>query len=361
MEYEAPSKYEDKGNYGDLTEAEAAHWNEYTNLRGISDWPGFDTKQDKRRADSKNWLTDRMDYIVDLAEGRVSGETPGWDHANRGLRYDYLFGQNSGKPKHEVRLPCPGGATDTEKVYIEEREVYLVFGSTTDAQKARKQANVDWLVAQRKQVWHLGEDEGWDVNNRDERYDALCIATHYGSAYEEWDKTHNKYGEPYTQESDSQRDKIKKWLDKYVGVSENPKGSNTGHQQPSDWQDRVYGTDGVPWCACFSVCSSWDNGISGSGTAGVWNNTELAKKGQGIYKAYTTDPSKVKPGDHMFINDDHTGVAYGTLQSNGNILGVEGNTSGASSGGSQWNGDVVAKKTRHHSYWTGYGLVRTND
>ena len=224
MEYEAPSKYEDKGNYGDLTEAEAAHWNEYTNLRGISDWPGFDTKQDKRRADSKNWLTDRMDYIVDLAEGRVSGETPGWDHANRGLRYDYLFGQNSGKPKHEVRLPCPGGATDTEKVYIEEREVYLVFGSTTDAQKARKQANVDWLVAQRKQVWHLGEDEGWDVNNRDERYDALCIATHYGSAYEEWDKTHNKYGEPYTQESDSQREKIKKWLDKYVGVSENPQG-----------------------------------------------------------------------------------------------------------------------------------------
>lgn len=358
MSYAAPSKYQGEGSYGDLMESEQAHWNEYTNLRAISDWPAFDMSQDERKSLSHDWIEGRMTYLVDLAEGKVEGEKAGWDVNDRGFRYDYLSRHTSGSPKHEVRLPCPGGSTDWEKVYIEEREVYLVFGSTTEEQKARKQANVDALVIQRKEVWHLGEEDGWDKNNREERYDALCIATSHGDAYKEWDKTHNKYGEPI--ETDSQRDKIAKWLDKYVGVSENPKGSNTGHEQPSKWQERVYGDDGVPWCACFSVCSSWDNGISGSGTAGVWNNTDLAKKGQGIYKGYTTDPSKVKIGDHMFIDDDHTGVARSTLRADGTILGVEGNTSGASSGGSQWNGDVVAKKARHHSYWTGYGLVRTS-
>jgi hypothetical protein len=35
---------------------------------------------------------------------------------------------------------------------------------------------------------------------------------------------------------------------------------------------------------------------------------------------------------------------------------VEGNTS--ASGGSQWNGGQVAKKTRGWGYWTGFGLVR---
>src|SRR4051812_32988384 len=135
-------------SYGDLTEGERAHWNEYTNLRQISDWPGFDGAQDQRRADSRKWLQDRRNYIYDLAEGDVEGETPGWDVADRQERWDFLADTNlnTGAPKHEVRLPCSGKATDTEKVYIEEREVYLAFGSTTDAQKARKQANVDWLV-----------------------------------------------------------------------------------------------------------------------------------------------------------------------------------------------------------------------
>jgi hypothetical protein len=117
----------------------------------------------------------------------------------------------------------------------------------------------------------------------------------------------------------------------------------------------------VPWCACFTVCSAWDAGIAGSGTASVWQNTELAKKGQGIYKGWTSDASKVRIGDHMFIGSDHTGVARGTLQANGSILGVEGNTSGATSDGSQWNGDLVAKKSRPASYWSaGFGLIRAD-
>jgi hypothetical protein len=360
-----PSKYKGTGNYGDLMESEQAYWNEYTNLRQISDWPGFDAAQDQRKSDSRAWITARMQYIDDLANGKVEGEKSGWDTSNRGKRYDYLSGLNSGSPKHEVRLPASGSATNAEKVYIEEREVYLVFGSVDEKQKARKQANVDWLVTQRKKLWHLMQDDPGNnkSNDRQTRYDNLCIATHYGSAYDQWNKDHNKWGEPYTPDkpsSSSQRQNICTWLDKYVGVSENPKGSNKGSPQPDGWEKKVYGGTGVPWCACFSVCSAWENGISGSGTASVSNNTQLAKNGQGIYKGYTTDPSKVQKGDHMFKNGDHTGVARGTLQSDGTILGVEGNTSGSSSSGDQWNGDVVAKKTRPASYWTGYGLIRAS-
>jgi hypothetical protein len=344
------------GAYGDLTEAEQAHWNEYTNLRQISDWPGFDEDQDQRRADSRQWILDRREYLLDLANGEIEGEPAGWDTNNRKSRYDFLGGLNSGAPKHEVRLPCSSTATDTEKVYIEEREVYLVFGSTTEEQKARKTANLNWLQERRKKLWHLMADDpdGNEYNDRQTRYDNLCIATHHGSAYEEWEETHNKWGDPYTESGGSGRSACKDWLDSYLGVHENPDGSNRGSPQPSQWQERVYGSDGVPWCACFAVCSSWDNGVSGSGTAGVYNNVQLAKQGQGIYRGWTMDPSKVHAGDHAFIGSDHTGVIYDA--SDGTT--VEGNTSNSNA----WNGGQVAKKTRGWGYWSaGFGLVRYPD
>jgi hypothetical protein len=347
-------------SYGDLTEGEQAHWNESCTIRQLKDWPGYDQAMDQRRADARQWLEDRRSQLWhDLNTEPVD------DAANkknkRRQRYEFLKDDNlnRGAPKHEVRLPCPGTATDTEKVYIEEREGYLAFGSTTDAQKARKQANVDWLVARRKQLWHLMRDDpgGNKKNDRQNRYDALCIATHYGSAYEDWDAAHNKWGQPYTDtEREGARSACKDWLDKYLGVHENPDGSNKGSPQPSEWQKRVYGADGVPWCACFAVCSSWDNSVSGSGTAGVANNVSLAKQGKGIYKGWTTDPSKVHAGDHAFIGSDHTGVIYD--RDTGQT--VEGNT--GPTGSSQWNGGMVAKKSRGWGYWTaGFGLVRFPD
>jgi hypothetical protein len=348
------------GNYGDLSEAEQAHWNEYTTLRQLSDWPGFDAAQDQRRADARQWIVDRREYLVELANGEVEGEPAGWEINHRKERYDFLGTFNSGAPKHEVRLPCSGTATDAEKVYVEEREGYLAFGSTTEAQKARKIANLNWLQERRKSLWHLMRDDadGNEANDRQTRYENLCIATSHGEPYENWVATHNKWGEPISSgTSGSARSRCKDWLDSYVGVAENPQGSNKGSPQPSSWQKRVYGSDGVPWCACFAVCSAWDNEVSGSGTAGVYNNTELAKKGQGIYRGYTTDPSKLHAGDHAFISDDHTGVIYDAAS----MTTVEGNTSGSTSEGSQWNGDLVAKKQRGSGYWTGYGLVRFPD
>lgn len=348
-------------SYGDLTEAEKAHWNEFTNLRQISDWPGFDANQDARKTTAKTWLQDRRAELWhDLNDEPVD------DEANRKnkrrQRYDFLVDDNlnKGAPKHEYRLPAPATMTDTEKVYVEEREVYLVFDSTTDEQKARKTANLTWLQDRRKQLWHLIEDSSDQENNandRENRYQALCVATHHGDVWTDYEQSHNAYGQPYTDDDEtSGRSACKSWLDNHLGTHENPDGSNKGREQPSTWQDRVYGSDGVPWCACFAVCSSWDNGVPGAGTAGVWNNADLAKKGQGIYRGWTMDPSRLHAGDHAFIGSDHTGVIYdrdaGTT--------VEGNTS--ASGGSQWNGGQVAKKNRGWGYWSaGFGLVRYED
>jgi hypothetical protein len=216
-------------SYGDLTEGEQAHWNEYTNLRQISDWPGFDDAQDDRRAYARAWLQDRRAQLWhDLNDEPIDEEA---NAANkRAQRYDFLKDENlnTGAPKHEVRLPCSGLATDTEKVYIEEREVYLAFGSTTDAQKARKQANVDWLVERRKSLWHLMEDEpeGNEANDRENRYDNLCIATHHGEAYEDWAATHNKWGEPEGGSSGTGRQAAMDHLDRRVGYTESPPDSN---------------------------------------------------------------------------------------------------------------------------------------
>jgi hypothetical protein len=369
MAYEAPSKYEGTGNYGDLIESEQAYWDEYTNLRQISDWPGFDAAQGQRKTDSRAWITGRMDYIVALASGEVEGETSGWAHADRGERYDFLYRLNSGAPKHEVRLPCPATATDAEKVYIEEREVYLAFGSVDAAQKARKQANVDWLVAQRQKLYRLGERDGWPEAGRRGRYAALCIATHHGKAYEKWDETHNKWGEPTgggsaNGDTPSQRDAALAWCKRYLGTSERPSGSNKGHPQPSNWQKRVYGSDGVPWCACFAVCSAWDVGVKGSGSAGCALNTELARRGVGIYRGFTTDPARVRRGDHFFIGANHTGVVREDHITNSRVPTYEGNTSPGNEG-SQFNGGTVASKVRSTravgGSITGFGLVRFID
>lgn len=362
MSYDAPSKYKGTGTYGVLTEAEQTTYDEYTNLRRISDWPGFSTDQDQRRADSRTWITDRMAYLVQLANGQVSGQPAGWDTSNRGKRYDYLSTLNTGAPKHEVRLPCSGSATNSEKSYIEEREVYLAWTSAYDEQKARKQANVDWLVNQRKKLWHLMQDDASknDSNDRQTRYDNLCIATHHGKVYDDWAETHNKWGQPYTPSSGGSktgRSACKDWLDAQLGISENPPNSNTGNPQPSGWQERVYGDDGVPWCACFAVCSAWDNGVTGSGTASVYQNVQMAKRGEGIYRGWTNDPSQVHAGDHAFLGSDHTGVIYDRDTG----ITVEGNTSPGSEG-SQYNGGCVAKRNRGWSAWTaGFGLVRFPD
>lgn len=343
-------------SYADLTETEKAYYDIYARYRQLSDWEGFTDYDSQIKADTRAWLEEKRKEIWRCAEGKDPGCKPGWGINQRSSRYETLKDDslNSSEPHNLCQLPTNGG-TPSEKCMISVRELWWNLSSVNDETKAWRQYNADELTAQRKKLWNLAEDENdWESADRSLRYDNLCIATKTGQAFEEWSKGHNDHtGEPVSSSGKSARSKCKDWLDSYVGVHENPDGSNKGSPQPSKWQQRVYGDDGVPWCACFAVCSAWDQNVKGSGTAGVYNNVQLAKSGQGIYRGWTNDPSKVHAGDHAFIGSDHTGVIYDREKG----TTVEGNTS-SSGGGSQWNGGQVAKKTRGWSYWSaGFGIV----
>jgi hypothetical protein len=342
-----------KATYSDLTNAERCHWDEYQTLREISDWVGFDAAQNERRIAARKWLVERRKEIWRLAQPKAKGgDGQGWNVANRRNRHTFLKDEhlNIGAPKHEVRLPAPAVCTNAEKVYIEEREGYLAFTSTTPEQKARKLANQKWLVDRRKRLYRLLQEKA--TPERQRRYDVLCIATRTGKAFREWDKTHNKWGVPLRPpEDDHSRAGIVKWCKKHVGVKESPPGSNRGNPQPSTWQRRVYGGDGVPWCACFAVCSAWDAGIKGAGTASVQLNVNLARKGQGIYRGYTTDPRRVRPGDHCAVisTSTHTEVVVDAP-----YMCIGGNTGPSNIS----NGGMVAGPTNRRGKIVGWMLIR---
>jgi hypothetical protein len=342
--------------YSDLTPGERAHWDEYTNLRQISGWTGFDANQNARKIAARAWLVARRKEIWKQAQPKAKGgDGQGWKVSNRRNRHTFLKDEhlNSGAPKRRVRLPAPAVCTNAERVYIEEREVYLTFQTTTAQQKTRKVANLTWLVNRRKRLYHLIKDKPTDARKR--RYDVLCIATHTGQAYKDWDRTHNKWGEAIKTGPDPHsRAGIVKWCKSFIGVKESPPDSNRGNPQPSGWQKRVYGGDGVPWCACFAVCSAWDAGIKGSGTASVQLNVNLARQGRGIYRGYTTDPGRVRPGDHCAVmsTSTHTEVVVGP----GAYNTVGGNTS-SGPGGSQSNGGGVFSRSRRGQI-VGWMLIR---
>jgi hypothetical protein len=346
--------------YSDLWDTERAHWDEFTRLREISDNEGFSGAQNTRKTQSKQWLKDRRAHIKEQAEA----EQNGWEKENRKARYDQLAEDklNSGACQRKAKLP-KGNSWNAEKVLIREREMWWQVQSTTDKQKQRKKDCTNELVERRKRIWREAEGSvetdagpGWDKKNREERYDNLCVATKYGSAYEDWQKGHNDHtGEPNKPKS-SQRQRVVENCRKHLGVSESPPNSNRGSPQPDGWENRVYGSSGVPWCACFAVCMAWDVGVGGSGTASVYQNTQLAKQGSGIYKGYTTDGRKAKRGDHAFLSDNHTGVV---VEDGDGWHCIEGNTSPGSEG-SQYNGGCVAEKQRGSDI-TGWGLVEFDD
>lgn len=355
-------------SYGHLSRTEKAHWNEYQGLRRISDWPGFD---DLTRADAdaaRTWLVEQRKNIWRAAQPKADGgDGKGWTANDRRERWEFLKDENLniGAPKHEVRLPTPGSATDAEKAYLEAREIYLALGSATPEQKARKQRNVDWLVERRKLLWHLmatDQDRNRSAG-REARYDALCIATHHGNAYEEWDKAHNKWGVPFTKEdvAKGQRAEIIRLALSFVGTSEHPAGSNRGTPQPSMWQKRVVGSDGWAWCACFTTCMCWDAGVEGQSTAGVWNNIQLAKQGKGMFRAYTTDPSRVRMGDHVIIGCEtcHTELVKVPPKTRADVCKtVGGNTAPKPGSGDEYNGGTVAERDRSPREVVGYLLIR---
>jgi hypothetical protein len=224
--------------------------------------------------------------------------------------------------------------------------------SSTDEQtKAWRQAATDWLIARRKQVWHLGEDEGWEQAEREARYDNLCVATKHGSPYEDWAATHDTTtGEMLA--SGSSREWAVERCRSYLGVRENPSGSNCGSPQPDAWQERVLGYNGNPWCACFATCMAWDSGVLGSGSAAVQYLVDMAKQGSGMMRGWTTDPSKVLRADFAIVGctSCHIGVV---VDASDPCHLIEGN---GDDGGS-YNGGEVVERWRSRSEIVGWCLV----
>lgn len=344
--------------YNQLIDSEKCYWNVYTRLRQLSDWAAFTSGQDEAKTSSRAWLVARRKTIYREAES-VAG---GWDVNNRRQRYTQLADDslNSGSPRNLCQLPT-GGTTDTEKVKISEREVWWNQSAVDDATQRWRDNCTGWLIDRRKQVWHLGEDEGWDANYRRQRYDALCVATKTGQAYTSWSASHNDHTgaknppPPTSSGAASSRAQAVAAARSYLGVSENPPSSNRGSPQPSGWQKRVYGDDGVPWCACFTTCMAWDAGAIGSSSAAVQYIVSLAQQGQGMFRGWTTDPANVLQGDMAVVSCTtcHIGLV---ADSDDACHLIEGNTSPGSEG-SQFNGGCVAEKRRARSEIVGWALV----
>jgi hypothetical protein len=349
-------------HYSALTEAERAHWDEYTRLRELSDWDGFTDEQDQRRADARCWLVAQRKEIWRQAQPTSQGgDGHGWDYNNRSARYQQLKDDslNAGTCRRVASLPR-SGCTDTEKALLAERCTWWMVSSTTDAQKARKQACTDWLISRRKEVYGLiqdGTDQENKDNNRSSRYEYLSISTKKDDAYANWLKTHNASdgSEKSSGGGSSARQRAVDHARSFLGVSESPPESNRGNPQPSDWQERVLGYDGQPWCACFTTCMCWDVGVQGSGSAGVSAIVNMAQQHSGMFRGWTTDPNNVQRGDMAVIGctSCHIGLV---AETDDPCHTIEGNTSPSSSG-SQYNGGCVAEKHRGRHEIMGWALV----
>lgn len=357
----------------DLYESEQNSCDEYNGGVALSDWVAYDDAMEQRRKDTWHWLNDRLEELRSEIKSSSDSENKSNKRYNR---RDYIRAVVEDGYR-EIRRKGPNypanNSWDVEKVYIEEREYYLAWTSAYEAQKQRKLDNLHWLEGRRKYVWRQAEGSepsdagpGWDKKHREERYSNLCIATHYGSAWEEWDKTHDSNGDPV--DSSSWRDKVGKWHDGHVGITESPANSNCDSREDGIRKSQDGCANGTwlryqPWCGCWAWSGLYAAELVKKGDswmASVASIEDYAKQKKGPFKGWTTDGSKAKKGDLviLFGRGQHVGTVR-SIDSN-YAYTWEGNTS-SSSGGSQSNGGGSYKRSRsRHSETYGYALVEGN-
>jgi peptidoglycan hydrolase-like protein with peptidoglycan-binding domain len=163
----------------------------------------------------------------------------------------------------------------------------------------------------------------------------------------------------------SGRDSTMNHLSKRVGYTEYPANSNCDNRSDGirTAQDHTAGGGTwlryQPWCGCWCFYGLEAGGVAGLGSwmASVASIEDYAKRGQGCFKGWTTDRSKVKKGDLAVIGG--YGVHVETVRgfSGSSTLTYGGNTSSGSSG-SQSNGGGAWARTRSPSEVRGYALVR---
>jgi hypothetical protein len=355
-------------HYDELSEGEQAHWDEYTRLRELSDWPGYSDAQRARKEAARAWLDERRAELWhDLTDEPVNDAE---NEANdRRERYEQLAPDklNGGGCRHLCQLPT-GHATESESALISEREMWWRVESTTDAQHARKVECTDALTAKRKELWHLIEDdpENNAQNHRDERYDNLSVATKYGSAYDAWLETHN--ATTGDELSGDWRELVRDWHESHIGITESPAGSNCDTRSDGIRTSQDGCANGTwlrnqPWCGCWTwsglhAAGKVDKGASW--LASVASIEDYARNGQGPFRGWTTDGTKADTGDLvvLFGRGQHVGTVRERPTSD-TLKTWEGNTSGEGQSGSQSNGGGSYKRSRSRSNEVyGYALVK---
>src|SRR4051812_22523951 len=105
-----------------LTDSEKNTCDEYCVNVELTDWAGYPDAMEKRRKEEWHWLDDRLEEIRDL----IHDESDEENHAqHRYNRRDYLKAvvEDGYRKVHRKGPNYPSGHnTDTETVYIEERE-----------------------------------------------------------------------------------------------------------------------------------------------------------------------------------------------------------------------------------------------
>ena len=160
------------------------------------------------------------------------------------------------------------------------------------------------------------------------------------------------------------RDAAMKHLEKRLGYTEQPDGSNCDNRSDGIRTAQDHTASGTwlrnqPWCGCWAyyALESADVAKIDSHMASVASIEDYARQGAKCYRGWTTDRSKVKKGDLVVIGG--YGVHVETVRgfSGSSTLTYGGNTSSGSSG-SQSNGGGAYARTRSPSEVRGYALVR---
>jgi hypothetical protein len=146
---------------------------------------------------------------------------------------------------------------------------------------------------------------------------------------------------------------------KFIGVHEVPAGSNKGHPQPSGWEDEIIGSDGSPWCGCFSGGVIILAGGHVTSRIAYCPFVEAdARTGTGGFDAWTTDHNQAGPGwvvVYQFPGNsvpDHQGIVESLHPDH--LVAIEGNTSGDN----PVDGGMVARTQRTYSSVVGFARPR---
>jgi hypothetical protein len=353
-----------------LRPGEAAHLREWAALDAIEDWPGYDATMASDAAAAQAWIDERCADLHKLIRTAPAKDNRRLCREQRLAALERHRGVSLGP----AVLPT-AGCTAGEKAHIAMREAYIGFTSTSDEQRARKLANLDWLVTRRKQVYALGEQDGWDESDRRARYRCLSIATSFGEAFEHWQQQRAAAPPPDAGSGDDDdhggdphanglapRGLALRWLTEHRGITEDPRGSNTDNRGDGIRRAQLGCARNLvsqPWCGVWCFTALKAAGVPGINArmAAVAFIEDDARAGRGPFRGWTTDRSRVLRGDLVVIGG--RGVHVETVREvhgDGSVTTDGGNT-GPGTPGSGGSAYGSFRRRRFPSEIYGFALI----